>query len=57
MATIIGDGPANSCGPQILEENTAYLVYGKHEERKKGEGEREKKRSENERKKEEYRRK
>nr|XP_022310085.1 uncharacterized protein LOC111115587 [Crassostrea virginica] len=27
MATIIGDGPANSCGPQILEENTAYLVY------------------------------
>ena len=56
MATIIGDGPMDSCGPQILE-NTAYLVYGKHEERKKGEGEREKKRSENERKKEEYRRK
>ena len=57
MATIIGNGPMDSCGPQILEENTAYLVYGKHEERKKGEGEREKKRSENERKKEEYRRK
>ena len=47
MTTIIGDGPANSCGPQILEENTAYLVYGKDGERKREQGEREKRKEEN----------
>lgn len=28
--TIIGEGPSNSCGPDVLDEGETYLIYGKH---------------------------